>query len=447
MDILGQEEKWSLAVEAAGNQAGGQEAECGLPAAILDIVSDGKTAVRLYRQEEAAGKVVCEVYTTASEEPLILTAENAAKVRSLRLVWLNYRIELWADGRLADEEWPAGSCLTRSGVWDARLICSEEMVRARLEKGAQKTAEEPGEITDIRYWAPEPGRHNVGDCMPFSDGDTFHLFYLKDRHQHKAKWGKGAHQFAHISTRDMVHWKQHPVAVEITHQWEGSICTGSVIRAKGKYYAFYAVRMMDGSGARLSWAVSDDCIHFTKSEQYFTLQPPYETVSARDPEVFAGADGTLGTCPVKELRWEESRLQETVMLESGESGGYAQKRLPISGNSVKIEAKPEESCGNYGLILQAGDKAAWEIRVEPGLDAVGIYPAHSNLYYCPSKKILTQVKGLAGGCLLEISLKGDSLDLCVNGERTLICRLQKGYADGESVSWSGFVKDGKVLFA
>lgn len=584
MDILGQEEKWSLAVEAAGNQAGGQEAECGLPAAILDIVSDGKTAVRLYRQEEAAGKVVCEVYTTASEEPLILTAENAAKVRSLRLVWLNYRIELWADGRLADEEWPAGSCLTRSGVWDARLICSEEMVRARLEKGAQKTAEEPGEIADIRYWAPEPGRHNVGDCMPFSDGDTFHLFYLKDRHQHKAKWGKGAHQFAHISTRDMVHWKQHPVAVEITHQWEGSICTGSVIRAKGKYYAFYAVRMMDGSGARLSWAVSDDCIHFTKSEQYFTLQPPYETVSARDPEVFAGADGryhmlvttdfedaqvrerngclahlvsddlenwrqekpflvpgytdqpecsdyfewngwyylifsnygtakyrysrtpfgpwicpeqeildgllyrvpktaafgnrriaagflcihpegesyagnlilrelvqradgTLGTCPVKELRWEESRLQETVMLESGESGGYAQKRLPISGNSVKIEAKPEESCGNYGLILQAGDKAAWEIRVDPGLDAVGIYPAHSNLYYCPSKKILTQMKGLAGGCLLEISLKGDILDLCVNGERTLICRLQKGYADGESVSWSGFVKDGKVLFA
>ena len=85
--------------------------------------------------------------------------------------------------------------------------------------------------------------------------------------------------------------------------------------------------------------------------------------------------------------------------------------------------------------------------MDPGLDAVGIYPAHSNLYYCPSKKILTQMKGLAGGCLLEISLKGDILDLCVNGERTLICRLQKGYADGESVSWSGFVKDGKVLFA
>ena len=70
--------------------------------------------------------------------------------------------------------------------------------------------------------------------MPFSDGDTFHLFYLKDRHQHKAKWGKGAHQFAHISTRDMVHWKQHPVAVEITHQWEGSICNRFGDPGKGK---------------------------------------------------------------------------------------------------------------------------------------------------------------------------------------------------------------------
>lgn len=122
--------------------------------------------------------------------------------------------------------------------------------------------------------------------MPFSDQGIYHLFYLKDRHQHQSKWGKGAHQFAHISSTDLIHWQEHPLAVEITHQWEGSICTGSVIRADDTYYIFYAVRMMDGGSAKISWATSRDCIHFVKSEQYFTLTAPYETTSVRDPEVF-----------------------------------------------------------------------------------------------------------------------------------------------------------------
>ena len=143
--------------------------------------------------------------------------------------------------------------------------------------------------------------------MPFADGDVYHLFYLKDRRQHKSKWGKGAHQFAHISTSDMIHWEEHPVAVEITHQWEGSLCTGSVIKKDGRYYAFYAVRMVDGSSARVSWAESEDCIHFTKSEKYFTLTKPYETTSVRDPEVFLGADGRYHM--LLTTTWEEEETE------------------------------------------------------------------------------------------------------------------------------------------
>ena len=59
---------------------------------------------------------------------------------------------------------------------------------------------------------------------------------------------------------------------------------------------------------------------------------------------------------------------------------------------------------------------------------------------------MTRVKGLEEGCTLEICLQGDILDLCVNGDRTLIGRLEKGYAEGNTISWSGFVKDGKVVF-
>ncbi len=615
---MNQKEKWILNLMLQQEAENGSDRE-----ELLSVWNRERKAVRIFRQREEE-KIVCEVHTTASEQPLILTAEHAQKLGRLRLVWLDYRVELWADERLADEEWPVGSCLAeggapkkngRSGAQEAAVQAertraswpdwlrpeySEDAVRVWLTAGAEteegdaeedafreidalREAEDLQRIEDIRYWAPQLGRHNVGDCMPFSDGETFHLFYLKDRHQHQAKWRKGAHQFAHISTKDLVHWQRHPVAVGITHQWEGSICTGSVIRAKGKYYAFYAVRMMNGSGARLSWAVSDDCVHFVKSEKYFTLQAPYETVSARDPEVFFGADGKyhmlvttdweeaevperngclahlisddlenweqkepflvpgytdqpecsdyfewngwyylifsnygtakyrysrtpfgpwlcpeqeildgllyrvpktaafgdrriaagflcinpegesyagnlilrelvqhpdgiLGTSPVRELRTAQSGLHEAVTMESGKSGGYVQKGLPLSGNSVKIRIERERTNGNYGLILKAGEKAAWEIRMEPGLHTVGVYPAHSSLYYCPSKKLLTRVKGLEEGCTLEICLQGDILDLCVNGDRTLIGRLEKGYAEGNTISWSGFVKDGKAVF-
>lgn len=50
----------------------------------------------------------------------------------------------------------------------------------------------------------------------------------------------------------------HPMAIPITEQWEGSICTGSLIEANEKVYAFYAVRMTDGSAARLTWASSEE---------------------------------------------------------------------------------------------------------------------------------------------------------------------------------------------
>ncbi|MBQ2277137.1 MAG: glycosyl hydrolase, partial [Clostridia bacterium] len=131
---------------------------------------------------------------------------------------------------------------------------------------------------------------NIGDTIPFSDDSAdsdgrYHLFYLYDRHHHGSKWGLGAHQWAHVSTADFVTWDEHPMAVGITEPWEGSICTGSIVRAGDKFYAWYAVRMSDGSPARMTCAVSEDNAHFVKSGKYFTLPAGYEPSSARDPKV------------------------------------------------------------------------------------------------------------------------------------------------------------------
>lgn len=576
MSIDKNNERWSIQIEL-------KKAVEDIPVGVelFNVSIEAKKVVRMYKEND---KFCFEMKTTTMENPLIMQAEASAGAKQLELVWLSYRAELWSNGELRDEEWPHGNCIYDG---EAQIFCKDELLQVKMIDSANAKDPVYKEILNAQYWAPELGNHNVGDCMPFADKDTYHLFYLKDRHQHKSKWGKGAHQFAHISTKDMIHWQEHPVAVEITHQWEGSICTGSVIRAKNTYYAFYAVRMTDGSSAKVSYATSTDCIHFTKSEKYFTLTAPYETTSVRDPEVFYGADGlyhmllttnfeesypeerngclahmtsndlinwvqkepflvpgftdqpeccdyfkwndwyyiifsnygtakyryskepfgpwicpenemidgllyrvpktadfkgrriasgflcintegesyagnlvlreiiqnedgTLGTCFVKEIiELEKDNVskeeKEDFILFTGESGGYHQEKLLDCREYIKVQVEAEGNVGSYGLIMKAPDKKAYEIRIDPGQRTMGVYAAHSCLYYNPTKRILTGIDNLKEGCTIEVVLKNNILDICINEERTLICRMEDNWTVSNT-EWGCFIKDGKARF-
>ena len=225
------------------------------------------------------------------------------------------RLELFIDGVLVDEEWPAGQirpadlvpCLLGAEI-DAenavrsrgrllidhlalwrRTLSDDEIVR--LSGGRETVARNdrallgPEDNVVREFWRPR-GDVAVGDCMPFFDGQRWHLFYLQDRHAHHSKWGLGAHQWAHASSADLKHWEHHPMAVPISDAREGSICTGSVFLRDGEYRAYYAVRSVDGTPAPLSVAVSRDGVQFAKTGWAQTLTPPYTGGSARDPHVF-----------------------------------------------------------------------------------------------------------------------------------------------------------------
>jgi len=206
----------------------------------------------------------------------------------VRICWRGYSFRLYVDGQLIDEDWPLGE--PAGGEWTVKAADGAHDVSI----SARETFEEDPETL---YTQPFqnfvlPGHNTgVGDCMPFARDGRYCLYYLFDRRGHASKKGLGAHQWAQISSDDLKTWTVHPMAVGVTEQWEGSICTGSLIQKDGKTYAFYAARMSDGSPARMTWAVSDDGVHFTKSGKYFALTEPYEPVSARDPMVFLGADG------------------------------------------------------------------------------------------------------------------------------------------------------------
>jgi beta-fructofuranosidase len=138
----------------------------------------------------------------------------------------------------------------------------------------------------MQYFKPE-GPFFVGDCMPFHHDGVFHLFYLLDEDHHQGRGGLGGHQWAHASTTDLVHWQHHPLAIGITDEWEGSICTGSVFHHGGTYHAYYATRMPDRT-QHLSLATSKDGITFSKVQANPFASPGegYDPRHYRDPFVF-----------------------------------------------------------------------------------------------------------------------------------------------------------------
>lgn len=145
----------------------------------------------------------------------------------------------------------------------------------------------------MQYFKPN-NNFFVGDCMPFYHQGVFHLFYLLDQNHHQENHGLGGHQWAHASTTDLKNWEHHDLAITLEHDWEGSICTGSVLFHDNIYHAFYAVRKPDKT-QHICHATSKDGINFEKYAENPIISAPkgYQPQDFRDPLVFKGAQGTF----------------------------------------------------------------------------------------------------------------------------------------------------------
>ncbi|MBR3941786.1 MAG: hypothetical protein IKJ55_00380 [Clostridia bacterium] len=229
----------------------------------------------------------------------------AGKVKSGDEITINilpYRIELYIGDFLADEEWPCGNHYIPDAT-EIQKNCDLDICALDIEKVREPNV--LGSFQNAEGWKPEENVF-VGDCMPYCYDGAYHVLYLKDRHQHKSKWGKGAHQWSHISTRDFVNWDMHPMAVEIDDPAEGSICTGSWICLGTTHYLFYTVRSCDNSPAKICRSVSDDGFHFEKDRNYaFVLSDKYTANSARDPKIIKADDGLYHMILTTSLKEEQ----------------------------------------------------------------------------------------------------------------------------------------------
>ena len=246
-----------------------------------------KNGRKTFELQAFDGEISVDVQYDYDRAPLRLSA----KLREgdpVAVVLMPHRIELYVNGDLMDEEWPSGNRLLALGD----PICGTVSVLA--EEYREPARKEPSVLSafeNAEGWYPGNGVF-VGDCMPYRRGDAYHVLYLKDRHHHRSKWGLGAHQWSHISTKDFKEWCVHPMAVPITDASEGSICTGSWIQNGDKEYLYYTVRMGRGIAAPIRRSVSCDGYHFEKDTAFgFTVSEKYHAASARDPKVVKGEDG------------------------------------------------------------------------------------------------------------------------------------------------------------
>jgi prophage maintenance system killer protein len=178
-----------------------------------------------------------------------------------------------------DEEWPCGERLfdiDDEFVGNADIQVTEYLLQETKLPSVISTFE------NAEGWYPQNGVF-VGDCMPYVKDGEYHVLYLKDRHHHKSKWGMGAHQWEHISTKDFKTWSVHPMAVSITSEEEGSICTGSWIRDGKREYLYYTVRRKRGLPAIIARSVSEDGYHFEKDKSFgSSIGAIYQTAFGKD---------------------------------------------------------------------------------------------------------------------------------------------------------------------
>ena len=153
---------------------------------------------------------------------------------------------------------------------------------------------ESAPIDRIQGWKPKGHNASVGDVTGIWYKGRLHVFYLADRRNHGSKGGTGGHSFAHLSSADLVSWREHPEAVPVTEWWQ-TVGTGTPFVMKdGRLalaYGFHTERMQSpkakGKPRGATYAVSDDGGEtFRQTGEFF-----HET---RNPTVYNRADGRYG---------------------------------------------------------------------------------------------------------------------------------------------------------
>ena len=248
--------------------------------------------------------------------PLVLL-DPATQVKDVLLHNDGVKWSILVDGRLdqdfpiAPPFWPLGVAATSS----PRVLSAS--FEPCAEKGAIPELGAPRPIAgSIQFWSPAGHNQWLGDVVLANFDGAVHVFYLVDRRHHNSKGGRGGHWFEHLRSANLSDWEELPPAVRMERR-EEYIGTGTPLFHEGRYYLAYGLhtrrhvpesettepeqaaylrehgeegvfRMADLHGVPMggSYVVSDDAVHFEKSNILFS--------SDQNPSIYQRDDGLIG---------------------------------------------------------------------------------------------------------------------------------------------------------
>ena len=122
------------------------------------------------------------------------------------------------DGLALDEEFPAGTLDAPKGSPRVGQDSFKFFQFSPSCESVKKSAREIDRGDFISFYRPSFA--NVGDVVTFAHGGVSHILYLYDRHNHGSRWGKGAHYYRHIVSRDLKNWLDIGPVLDIKSDWE-----------------------------------------------------------------------------------------------------------------------------------------------------------------------------------------------------------------------------------
>lgn len=231
------------------------------------------------------------------------------------------------DGALLDRDMPMGD-LSQADLTFAISNIQDFRVATDIAK-VERHKESVYKNIPIAYYTPYGFNAWLGDVVPVTYNGVFHIFYLYDRHHHKSRRGKGAHEFWHLTSSNLVDWVDHGPVQELTAQWQG-FGTGTAFIYQGKLHLSFGwhtertkseeemadqlfhrhlseygnsgefdyneIGDLTPSGA--SYLTSEDGIEFTPSNKLIHY--------LKNPSIFTAPDGSLSL--YQEGTWSSDHL-------------------------------------------------------------------------------------------------------------------------------------------
>ncbi|MFO7612506.1 MAG: family 43 glycosylhydrolase [Clostridia bacterium] len=245
----------------------------------------------------------------------------------------------------------------------------------------------------------EPEGRYVNDHCFVMNGDTMHLFYID------GEIGKGCYDIGnetiigHASSRDLMHWKQHPPALvydqSLQHEKRG-IFAPYVAKKEGMFHMFYSSHNME-KAQFICLAFSEDLFNWERSVGNPVLVPDKrqflwdESIpcSCRDPHIHREEiDGIYYMYWVADMRSEDEHSCIAVAVSSDLKRFRRQKPVIVKRHSFDeaYTMKTESPCliarhGLYYLFYRHGDGTKYCISDKPddfkGRQSYLLGPSHA----------------------------------------------------------------------